>query len=110
MHTCAARCIARPSIVFAPAGTRLASMLDDLFQRCAYYVSLSSGAMRMELTELEPEGPYRLIVDDAASRHIEYFAKPNDALQRWAEFDAVMRPTSAFTHPPDTRLLAVAAH
>jgi len=42
-----------------------------MFQRCAYYVSLSSGAMRMELTELEPQGPYRLIVDDAASRHIE---------------------------------------
>jgi hypothetical protein len=49
-------------------------------------------------------------VDDADSRHIEYFAKPNDALQRWAEFDAVMRPNAAFTHPPDTRLLSVTAH
>ena len=97
-------------MVPALVGTRLASPDGSMFQRCAYYVSLSSGAMRMELTELEPEGPYRLIVDDAASRHIEYFAKPNDALQRWAEFDAVMRPNAAFTHPPDTRLLGVTAH
>ena len=67
-----------------------------MVQRCAYYVSLSSGALRMELTELDPQGPYRLIVDDAATRHIEYFAKSNEALQRWAEFDAVMRPPGAW--------------
>jgi hypothetical protein len=91
-------------------GIPLASPTVSMFQRCAYYVSLSSGALRMELTELEPEGPYRLIVDDADSRHIEYFAKPNDALQRWAEFDAVMRPNATFTHPPDTRLSQVTAH
>lgn len=81
-----------------------------MFQRCAYYVSLSSGALRMELTELEPQGPYRLIVDDAATRHIEYFAKPNDALQRWAEFDAVMRPSAAFLPSPDLHTFAVTAH
>ena len=81
-----------------------------MFQRCAYYVSLSSGALRMELTELEPQGPYRLIVDDAASRHIEYFAKSNDALRRWAEFDAVMRPNAAFTPSPDPHNFAVTAH
>src|SRR5262245_53128586 len=85
----------------------LPPLSGSMFQRCAYYVSLSSGALRMELTELEPQGPYRLIVDDAASRHIEYFAKSNEALARWAEFDAVMRPNAAFTHPPDTRLTSV---
>jgi hypothetical protein len=99
-----------PLCGIARPGMRLASSDDSMFQRCAYYVSLSSGALRMELTELEPQGPYRLIVDDADSRHIEYFAKSNDALQRWAEFDAVMRPNAAFTHPPDTRLASVTAH
>ena len=63
-----------------------------MFQRCAYYVSCSNGALRMELTELDPHGPYRLIVDDAATRHIEYFVTSDKALARWAEFDAVMRP------------------
>ena len=63
-----------------------------MFQRCAYYVSCSNGALRMELTELHPQGPYRLIVDDAATRHIEYFVTSDKALARWAEFDAVMRP------------------
>jgi hypothetical protein len=92
------------------SGMRLASSSRTMFQRCAYYVSLSAGALRMELTEMEPQGPYRLIVDDAASRHIEYFAKPNEALARWAEFDAVMRPNATFTHPPDTRLTSVTAH
>ncbi len=64
----------------------------------------------MELTELEPQGPYRLIVDDAATRHIEYFAKSNEALTRWAQFDAVMRPNAAFEAPPDPRAVAVTAH
>ena len=89
---------------------RLASWFASMFQRCAYYVSLSSGALRMELTELEPQGPYRLIVDDAATRHIEYFAKSNDALTRWAQFDAVMRPHAAFEAPLDLRALSVTAH
>ena len=80
-----------------------------MFQRCAYYVSLSSGALRMELTELDREGPYRLIIDDAATRHIEYFAKSNDALQRWAEFDAVMRPYPAWEAAVDPRS-SVTAH
>jgi hypothetical protein len=62
-----------------------------MFQRCAYYLSPSKGALRMDLTELDPEGPYRLILDDSASRHIEYFANPGEALARWAEFDAAMR-------------------
>ena len=72
-------------------------MLGDwrMFQRCAYYVSCSNGALRMELTELHPHGPYRLIVDDAATRHIEYFVTSDKALARWAEFDAVMRPLPA---------------
>jgi hypothetical protein len=48
----------------------------------------------MELTELHPAGPYRLIVDDADMRHIEYFVTSDKALARWAEFDAVMRPVS----------------
>jgi hypothetical protein len=59
----------------------------------------------MDLRELEPAGPYRLIVDGATDRHIEYFQEPGPALERWAEFDAVMRPdvavsldTSAVTH------------
>ena len=65
----------------------------------------------MELTELEPQGPYRLIVDDAATRHIEYFAKSNEALMRWAQFDAVMRPNTAFETPPDPRTtVPVTAH
>lgn len=81
-----------------------------MFQRCAYYVSLSSGALRMELTELEPQGPYRLIVDDAATRHIEYFAKSNEALQRWQQFDAVMRPHAAWETPSDERAASVTAH
>ena len=89
---------------------RLASLWGSMFQRCAYYVSLSSGALRMELTELEPQGPYRLIVDDAATRHIEYFAKSNDALKRWAQFDAVMRPTAPFDVPLDHRAPTVTAH
>ena len=67
-----------------------------MFQRCAYYVSVASGALRMELTELEPCGPYRLIVDDAATRHIEYFSKSTEALDRWAQFDAAMRPRAAW--------------
>jgi hypothetical protein len=110
MHARVARCSGQPPALIERPGIRLASPTASMFQRCAYYVSLSSGALRMELTELEPQGPYRLIVDDADSRHIEYFAKSNDALQRWAEFDAVMRPNAAFTHPPDTRLFEVTAH
>jgi hypothetical protein len=46
----------------------------------------------MDLRALDPTGPYRLIVDGATDRHIEYFANPSDALDRWAEFDAAMRP------------------
>jgi hypothetical protein len=67
-----------------------------MFQRRAYYLSHLSGALRMELTELEPHGPYRLIVDDAATRHIEYFSSSNEALERWEQFDAVMRPEGAW--------------
>jgi hypothetical protein len=62
-----------------------------MFQRCAYYLSRSKGALRMDLTELDAEGPYRLILDGSASRHIEYFTTPREALERWAEFDAAMR-------------------
>src|SRR4051794_37160636 len=54
-------------------GTSFA-VLAGMFQRSAYYLSPSKGALRLDLTELEPDGPYRLILDDAASRHIEYFA------------------------------------
>lgn len=64
----------------------------------------------MELTELDPEGPYRLIVDDAATRHIEYFAKSNEALQRWAEFDAVMRPHPGWDTTFDQPAVTVTAH
>jgi len=63
-----------------------------MVQRCAYYVSSSSGVLRMDLVQLDAAGPYRLIVEDATNRHIEYFANPDDALERWAEFDAAMRP------------------
>jgi hypothetical protein len=63
-----------------------------MFQRCAYYLTPPSGAVRMDLTRLEPAGPYRLILDDSAKRHIEYFVESSDALERWAEFDAAMRP------------------
>src|SRR4026209_2053350 len=74
MHGRDARCTDRLHALLERPGTPLASPLGSMFQRCAYYVSLSSGALRMELTELEPQGPYRLIGDDADSRHIEYFA------------------------------------
>jgi hypothetical protein len=48
----------------------------------------------MDLQALEPEGPYRLIVDGATDRHVEYFQTPYEALERWDEFDAAMRPGS----------------
>ena len=63
-----------------------------MVQRCAYYLSPSSGVLRMDLRALDPMGPYRLIVDGATDRHIEYFEDQRAALDRWAEFDAVMRP------------------
>ena len=69
-----------------------------MVQRCAYYLSSSSGVRRMELMELDPTGPYRIIVDDATNQHIEYFANSSEALDRWAEFDAVLKseiPASA---------------
>jgi hypothetical protein len=46
----------------------------------------------MDLRALDPMGPYRLILDGATDRHVEYFENPSEALDRWAEFDAVMRP------------------
>jgi hypothetical protein len=49
----------------------------------------------MDLRELEPAGPYRLIVDGDTERHIEYFHDSDQALERWAEFDAVMRTEAA---------------
>ena len=81
-----------------------------MFQRCAYYVSVGSGPLRMELTELEPCGPYRLIVDDAATRHIEYFATSDEALERWAQFDAAMRPCAAWGAATDGQHVFVTAH
>ena len=63
-----------------------------MVQRCAYYLSSSSGVLRMDLRALDPTGPYRLIVDGDTDRHIEYFDNPSEALHRWAEFEAVMRP------------------
>ncbi len=67
-----------------------------MVQRCAYYLSASSGVLRMDLRALDPTGPYRLIVDGAADRrHIEYFENPCAALDRWAEFDAAMRPSDS---------------
>jgi len=65
-----------------------------MFQRCAYYLSPLKGALRLDLTELDPDGPYRLILDDSATRHIEYFTDSRQALERWAELDAAMRPQS----------------
>jgi hypothetical protein len=70
-----------------------------MFQRCAYYLSPRSGACRLDLTELQPAGPYRLILDDSATRHIEYFTDPKDALERWAEFDAAMRLQAVVPSP-----------
>ena len=61
-------------------------------QKCAYYFSGSSGVLRMDLQALEPTGPFRLIVDGATDRHVEYFDSRAAALDRWAEFDAAMRP------------------
>jgi hypothetical protein len=49
----------------------------------------------MDLRALEPTGPYRLIVDGSTNRHIEYFESRRAALERWAEFDAAMRPASS---------------
>jgi hypothetical protein len=46
----------------------------------------------MDLQALEPSGPFRLIVDGATDRHVEYFESPAAALDRWAEFDAAMSP------------------
>jgi len=46
----------------------------------------------MDLQALDPTGPFRLIVDGATDRHVEYFESPAAALDRWAEFDAAMRP------------------
>jgi hypothetical protein len=46
----------------------------------------------MDLRALEPSGPYRLIVDGTTDRHVEYFDDRLAALERWAEFDAAMRP------------------
>lgn len=46
----------------------------------------------MDLQALEPSGPFRLIVDGANERHVEYFDSRAAALDRWAEFDAAMRP------------------
>jgi len=79
-----------------------------MFQRRAYYLSHTAGALRMELTELEPHGPYRLIVDDAATRHIEYFSRSNEALERWAQFDAVMRPDATWS--VDAPTVSVTTH
>ena len=63
-----------------------------MIQRCAYYLSASSGVLRMDLRALDPTGPYRLIVDGDTNQHIEYFENRSAALERWAEFDAAMRP------------------
>ena len=63
-----------------------------MVQRCAYYLSASSGVLRMDLRALDPMGPYRLILDGATDRHVEYFENSSEALDRWAEFDAVLRP------------------
>jgi hypothetical protein len=53
----------------------------------------------MDLQALEPTGPFRLIVDGATDRHVEYFESPAAALERWAEFDAAMRPYTDCEEP-----------
>jgi hypothetical protein len=63
-----------------------------MIQKRAYYLSGSSGVLRMDLRALDPMGPYRLIIDGDGNHHIEYFEDPRAALDRWAEFDAAMRP------------------
>jgi len=62
-------------------------------------LSSSTGVLRMDLSQLDASGPYRLIVEDATTRHIEYFANPHDALERWAEFDAAMRSDTSPSSP-----------
>ena len=53
----------------------------------------------MDLQALDEAGPYRLIVDSPTDRHVEYFTDPNAALDRWAEFDAAMRPETPAAVP-----------
>jgi hypothetical protein len=74
------------------SGTRLAPYAGIVVKKCAYYMSASAGVLRMDLRALDPTGPYRLIVDGDTDRHVEYFEDRTTALERWAEFDAAMRP------------------
>ena len=55
----------------------------------------------MDLRALDATGPYRLILDGATDRHIEYFDDSSTALSRWAEFDAAMRPHAAPANDSD---------
>jgi hypothetical protein len=73
--------------------------------RCAYYLSASSGVLRMDLIALDRMGPYRLILDGDTDRHIEYFDDRRAALDRWVEFDAAMRPV-----PPRNADVAPGVH
>jgi hypothetical protein len=52
---------------------------------------------RMQLVALEPEGPFRLIVDHPARRLVEYFTSSSEAMNRWAEIEA------ALSRPPQPR-------
>jgi len=48
---------------------------------------------RMELVALEPDGPFRLIVDHPARRLVEYFTSSSEAMGRWAEIESALSGT-----------------
>ena len=48
---------------------------------------------RMELVALEPDGPFRLIVDHPARRLVEYFTSSSEAMGRWSEIESVLSGT-----------------
>jgi len=81
-------------------GTPFAADDPGMLQQSAYYVSRAHDVLRMDLTELAPAGPYRLIVDDAMTQQIEYFGTRHEALARWAEYDSAMRPNAAVDSAP----------
>jgi hypothetical protein len=63
-----------------------------------------STTVKVELTAVTPQGPYRLEVTHPAKRLVEYFDTPFAALFRHAEIEAALcsRTSPPWTIPADT--------
>jgi hypothetical protein len=48
----------------------------------------------MELVALDSTGPFRLTIDHPATRLVEYFTNSNEAVGRWEQIEAQLRPTA----------------